>query len=177
MKPDEDFIRIGVVAGAHGISGHLKIFMTTSFPDRFKKGNRVLLKNKTGETTYTIAEFRQTKGKYGIACFEGISNRNEADLIKGSEIVITRDEAEKAREILANEEFLYSDLIDCEVYLKGNHFGRVIEISDSGGGEILIIKSDDNRDCMIPFVVSMVDTARIREKRIDISPVEGLFDI
>lgn len=174
---DDDFIRIGIVSGVHGIAGRLKVLVTTAFLHRYDKGSHIYLKKDNDYKTYRVDSFSLHKGNTALLLLDGVSTRNDAELLKGREIFITRSEASAVRENLAEDEFLHADLIGASVYHNGVHFAVVDEILDAGGNSVLLLKTDDNKQYMIPFVESMVDLTRLKDGIIDITPIEGLFDL
>ncbi len=175
---NSEHLRIAVITGAHALHGRLKILVVSDNLSRFAPGAEVTVKDKNGLKPYKIIEFAPSKGKVCLMHLEGVSDRNAADDLKGAEIFIRREEAEKTRdELLEDEEYYYYDIVDCAVYLEGNHFGVVSDIIEAGAGEILIITDSGGKKHMIPFVESMVSTDHIKDKRIDISPVEGILDL
>jgi 16S rRNA processing protein RimM len=174
---EDDFIRVGVVTGTHGLQGRLKIYIISDIAERFSPGNRVILKEENRFASYTIVEFAARKGRIGLLKLDGITSIEQATRHKGSDLLIERSEALGQREHLDEESYLFADIIGCGVYRDGRAFGTVKDILQAGAVDVLIIGGDDGREYMIPFVASMVDTEKLFEKRIDIHPIEGLFDI
>jgi 16S rRNA processing protein RimM len=173
---DDNFIRVARVTGAHALNGRLKIALISDNLSRFDAENIVFLKEKD-YNPYRITGFAPLKGKTCLLQLEGIDDRNRAEALSGVEIFITRELAEETRDELEDDSFYYFDLMGCDVYLNGSLFAKVTDILEAGAGEVLVITDSRKRELMLPFVESMVDTSRIGEKRIDIHPVEGLFDI
>ena len=177
MIPENDYLRIARITGSHGLHGELKVYVITDFPERFETGKLLYFGFEKASREYRVEGLRPMKGRILLLKLEGIDSRNDSDLLKGMDIFIRRSEAESVRDLLDENSFFYYDLIGCRVYLKGKEFGTVIDIMEAGAGDILIIQKLNSGRVMVPFVESMVDTARLNEKIIDINPVEGLFDI
>ena len=177
MIPENEYIRVARIAGPHSLKGGLKIYLVTAIPERFEPGNTVYLKLKDGFKKFTVSEFRPQKDKICLLQLEGINDRNSADLLKGIDVFIDGASAEKFREELEDDAFFYYDIIGCRVIYRGADFGSVNDIMEAGSGEILVIEDLNGRSHMIPFVESMVNTERIDERIIEITPVEGLLDI
>jgi 16S rRNA processing protein RimM len=174
---EDDFIRVGVVTGSHGLNGRLKIYIITDIAERFSLGNRVFVSKNGGGEFFIIKEFIPRKENTALLKLEGIDSVEQADARKGAELLITREAADQYKQKLGADEYLYSEVIGCAVSLGEENFGVVEDILQAGSGDILVIAGTDGRQYMIPFVTSMVDTARIAEGRITIHPVDGLFDI
>ena len=130
----------------------------------------------TSYIPFVIEQSQPYKGRIILLKLEGIGSPEEALAVKGGELFILKSDAESDRPNLEEDSFYYYDLLGCDVYWKGALFGNVIDIMEAGSGEILVIKTPDGKDVYVPFVESMVDTGSIDLKRIEIHPVDGLFD-
>ncbi|MDR3236948.1 MAG: ribosome maturation factor RimM [Spirochaetia bacterium] len=177
MSNDDGFLRIAYVLDAHGLNGRLKVAVISDNPGRFDIGASVYLELNGLYSLYTVADFNFSKRRTALLQLKEVLDRNQAESLRGAGIFITKEEAERTRDELDNDSFYYYDIIGCDVYLDNSLFAKVTDIMNSGGGDILVIKDTDGRELLLPFVESMADTSRMRERRIDISPVEGLFDI
>ncbi len=171
-----EYLRIGKVLGAHGLDGRLKIYLITDIPARFSPGNMVYVLKEGGYEAMTVAGFALQKGRIALVSFEGVDTRNDAEPLKGMEIFIDGSSARTERNVLDENSFYYYELLGVEVYLHGSKFGQVSDVLEAGCGNVLVIARLDGSSCMVPFVDAMVDTARIGQNRIDIHPVDGLFD-
>ncbi|MBN2159113.1 MAG: 16S rRNA processing protein RimM [Spirochaetes bacterium] len=174
---DDGYIRIAVVTGAHGLTGRLKILVTSDIRERFANNKSVIIKIKDHYRKFRIEEFTGRGEKDGLLKLEGINDRDAAMTYKGSDIVIEKSEAEKTRIALDDDSYYYYDIIGCAVLYRGQPFGTVTGILEAGAGEILVISIGGGKEFMVPFVESMVDTEKIGNGILTIHPVEGLFDI
>ncbi len=173
----DDYIRIAVAAGAHGLNGRLKILVVSDISERFDEGKSVFIQTKTGFREFKILNFIEQKGRTGLLELEGIHDRDAALSLKGSDICIDRAEAERTRGDLDENGYYYYDVIGCAVFFQNKMFGTVTDILEAGSGEILIISNEEGKQYMVPFVESMVETKNIRNRRLVIHPVEGLFEV
>lgn len=177
MIPEKDYLRIARITGSHGLQGELKVYVITDIPERFAEGKVLYFGFEKASREYRVEGFRPMKVRILLLKLEGVNSRNDSDMLKGMDIFIKGSDAESGRDLLDNDSFFYYDLIGCRVYREGKEFGIVIDIMEAGAGDILVIEDLESKRAMVPFVESMVDTSRIKEKIIDINPVEGLFDI
>lgn len=156
--------------------GRLKIIAITDIEERFAVGNWIYLKEGDRHKEYQIVDFVLQRDRRCLLSLEEISDRDGALSLKGMDIFIQKDEAEKTRHLLEEEAYYYYDIIGCSVFREGVLFGEVIDILEAGAGEILIIRDAAGKVHRIPFVQSMVDTNEIAQRRIDIYPIEGLIE-
>ena len=172
---DREFIRIAKVLSAHSLKGALKIFVITDIPERFERGSVVFAVKGSNIQEYVVDSFSFLKGDNAIVSFEGLNDRTSAEKLKGFTLAISKEHAEQTRGSLSEDEFYYSDLIGASAYRNGEYFGKVADIIE-GAGDILVIENSSGKQFLLPFVDSMADVSRLKEGRIDISPVDGLFE-
>lgn len=173
----ENYLRIGVITATHSIKGWVRVYLTTDRPDRFTGESAVYLNIKGAYIKFSVEGFKIHKKNTGLLKLAGIDDISQAEKYHHVEIYISKDDAEKGRDDLDEDEFYYYDLVGCSVFLNDRLFGTVSGIFNGGAGDILLIKDGSGREHMVPFIDTMVGTGKIREKRIDIYPVEGLIDI
>ncbi len=176
INNEDDLIRIGKIIGTHSLKGRLKVYVISDNLNRFSPGKAVLVKKDSNYLEYKISEFKPYKKRVYLLKFEKVETIDAAEDLKGSELFITLEEAEKSRSELEEGSFYYFDIIGSHVFIDDSLFGSVTEIVEAGSGELLIIEDTKGNSHMVPFVESMVNTDRISEKRIDLYPVEGLID-
>jgi 16S rRNA processing protein RimM len=175
---DEDYIRIAIITGVHGLTGRLKLHITTDVNERFETGKTVYIKKKDVFAEFQITGFSRSRETAGLLQIVGINDRNTAQEYIGAGVFIDKSEADKTKQELLNDDsFYYNDIIGCSVFYTGAQIGTVTDILDNGAGQILIISSGAGKEYMVPFVESMVDTSGIGDKKLSIHPVEGLIDI
>jgi len=93
----EEYVRIGVITGAHGLTGRLKILVISDIGERFEAGNRVFIQHGDRYREYRIIQFSDSGKRSGLLQLEGINDRDAALSIKGSELLIEQSEAERTR--------------------------------------------------------------------------------
>ena len=172
----DDYVRIGIVLGTHGLDGRLKIKVITDIPERFTKDNKVYLEEKGAFKEYTIIDYRQQRGN-ALLRLSGIGDKDKALSLKNSSILIKKSEAVKIRDHLDPEEYFYYDIIGCTALVNRVNIGTVTDIISSGSCDILVIADKTGREYMVPFIEKFVSTGRLSERLIEVFPIEGLFDI
>jgi len=176
LNIENNYLRIAKIKSAHSLDGKLKIHVISDIAERFEKGNTVYLKLKEEYKKYVINSFNPMKKRSALLKLEGVNDRNGAELLAGIEIFIDKSAADSIRPELDEDVFFYQDIIGCNVKYKGGDFGVVVDIFEGGAGDLLVIEDKNKKTVLIPFVDQMVDTQRISEKTIEITPVEGLLD-
>jgi 16S rRNA processing protein RimM len=177
---ENSYLRVAKIIGPHSLDGKLKIHVISDIAERFEKGGIVYLGVNDAYKKFIISGFIPVKKRIALLKLEGIDDRNSAEIIGKAEIFIDKSTAEAIRSDLDEDTFFYQDLIGCSVLYEKFFFGTVIDILEGSSVDILIIETEDkdnNKQILIPFVESMVDTSNIEKKEIEINPIEGLIDI
>ena len=78
----ENILQVGVISSVHGVHGEVKVFPTTSDPNRYKKLKEVILDTKKEQITLKISGVKFFK-QFVIVKFEGYDNPNDIEKYKG----------------------------------------------------------------------------------------------
>ena len=157
----DDFICLGVVTGAAGIKGEVKLKSFTQEP--LGIGDYGPLFDKTGAKTFKIKSLRETK-KAIIAKFAGINDRNGAEALIHQELYVPRTALPEAED----DEWYYSDLVGLEAHTpEGDVIGLVEAVHNFGAGDLLEIKLARTQQTeMIAFTNETVPKVDIAAKHV-----------
>lgn len=167
----EDFLRVGVITQTHGIKGEVKVFPTTDDVKRFEELKSVKISTKKGYIDFEIENVKFFK-KYAILKFKGINDINEAEKYKGLDLLIAREDAVKLRE---NEYFIY-DLIGLKVINNDTNeeIGILNEVLQTGANDVYVIRTDDGKEILIPYIKECVLDIDIENKIMIVHLLDGL---
>jgi 16S rRNA processing protein RimM len=158
-------ICVGVIVGAQGIKGHVKIKSFSEDIEYFlDKGD---LYTKDGSLFHKITPKHKAKGNV-IAEVEGVTTRSQAEGLKNTELYVQRDQLPELEE----ETFYHADLIDLEVRdTAGKKIGKVLAIHNFGAGDMIEFLPDDaDQSKMILFRKDFVPEIHIKDGYIVITP-------
>ena len=107
--------------------------------------------------------------------FEGIDSINDIIPLKG-ELLFVDDEV--IRETLEEDEFLIDELVGLEVFdnADGKKLGFVIGVSNNGATDLISVKTNSKKICLVPFVNAIVPVVDLENKKIIINNLEGLLE-
>ena len=137
-------IFLGVITSAHGIRGEVKIKPFTNDPSALTTYG--VLSDKTGQRSFTLKIRGEQKGII-IAAIPGVTDRNAAELLRGTELYAARTLLPPAEE----GEYYLDDLLGMDVLQDGQPVGRVKAFHDFGAGDILEIAFTDGREELFAF--------------------------
>lgn len=168
------FVSVGKIVNFHGIKGEAKVGYSKNQQDFFMSLDTVYLKNEGEYAPLKILSARPHKNMM-IVKFEGINSINEILPYKG-ELLFVEDTI--IRENLDEDEFLIDELVGLEVYdnTDGKKLGFVIGVSNNGASDLISVKTNSKKICLIPFVKAIVPIVDIQNKKIIINNLEGLLE-
>lgn len=142
---EAELVAVGVITGAHGIRGQVKLRSFTSDP--YAILDYAPLLNKEGSKRYEFRIDAETKNGL-VATFKGVNDRNAAELMRGTELFFDKSKLPEPDE----EEFYYDQLIGLAVRdAAGTALGTVAALYDFGAGDIIEIRHPDGKKEMYPF--------------------------
>jgi 16S rRNA processing protein RimM len=179
VPDDPDYIVVGQVARLHGTKGDFFVHPMTDREDEvFVEGRRLRIADPTGAAPderfapVRIVETRPHKTGF-LMHFEGIDDREPAELLRGRYLVIPFREVAPA----AEGEFFYHELLGMSVETTdGESLGTVREVYPMDPADLLEV-SDGTNERLIPYTRRIVrETDRV-SRRIVIEPPPGLLEL
>lgn len=143
---------VGAVLKPQGIRGELKIKPYTDSAETFRRLKRVFL----GGEEYKILSVRTGDGFVYLG-LRGVPDRNAAELLRGKDVVIPREEAP----VLPEGSYYIADLLGSAVVTEeGEPLGILTEVTQAAT-DIYTINTEQGKQILFPAakgVVLFVDT-------------------
>jgi 16S rRNA processing protein RimM len=160
------------VRKAHGIRGDVVVRgLVDDAAARLVPGSAFQTTEGTPRTL-TVATAGPSKDDFRVS-FEGVTDRNEAETLKGTQLTVPSTE----RRSLAEDEWWPEDVIGCQVMsIDGGKVGTVHEVVIGAAQDRLIVIAPDGTTGEIPFVAALVPEVDIANDRIIVDLPEGLFE-
>ncbi len=159
-------ILLGVVIGAHGLKGEVRVKTFTETPDRLCAYGP--LHAKDGRV-FTVTAARVTAPDGAVVRFDGISDRDAAEALKGVQLFVAR----AALPTTEAEEFYHADLVGLRAEdAEGRLIGHVRGIHNFGAGDVLDIEKPDGSEALLPFTRDFVPVVDVKSGRITIAVPE-----
>ncbi|MBY0356025.1 MAG: ribosome maturation factor RimM [Rickettsiales bacterium] len=161
-------ILLGVITGAHGIQGAVKIKSFTEESQAIAAYGP--LQDKSGKRAFSITILGEAKGQI-IARLEGVRDRNQAESLRGVELYVQRNVLPE----LDDNAFLIEDLIGMAAYAEdGSLCGQISAFHNYGAGDILEITFDDGKSEMFSFTDANFPQIDVGARRVTFCPPEIL---
>jgi 16S rRNA processing protein RimM len=165
LTETDEFVVLGVITGAHGIKGGVKLRSFTSDPLAIFSYD---LRSSDG-TAFTLKHTGEAKGQL-ICSVKDIRYRDEAEKLKGTKLGVARSALPAPEE----DEAYIEDLIGMAVALEdGTPYGTVKAIHNFGAGDILEVATADG-DQMFSFDAQTVTQINEAARTLTLRPPEVL---
>jgi 16S rRNA processing protein RimM len=163
-------ICVGIVAGAQGVQGAVRIKSFTTNPEDVARYGP--LEDESGERRLSLRLVGSAKGVV-IARLAGIADRDRAEALRGLRLYLPRAALPPA----GQDEYYHADLIGLEAALAdGTALGHVSAIHDFGAGDTLEIERPAGPPAMVPFTRAIVPIVDLAAGRLVLDPPPGLID-
>ncbi len=168
--PEQRFILMGRIVGAHGIAGSLKLVSYAESLTVFETGRTLVARSETGnETAYEIAWVR-AQGRSARLGLKGVASRIQAEALIGCDVLLDKTALPQLEEGV----YYWADLIGIEVVsVDGISLGRIESIFQTGSNDVYVIKQED-RELLLPALRSVVKSVDLEARRMEVEVPEGL---
>ena len=146
---------VGVIAGARGLRGQVRIKSYTEDPAGLAAYGPIT--DEAGTRRFALTVTGKAKGVV-LARIEGVGDRDAAQALRGTRLYVDRAALPEPDE---EEVYYHADLIGLSAEdAKGRPLGRVIAVQNYGAGDVLEIEGPDHAVLIVSFtraVVPVVD--------------------
>lgn len=143
-------ICVAKIASAHGIRGEVKLLVYATNPSALSSYNP--LTNASGTRQFVVTS-RSINGDIIIARIEGVTTRNDAEALKGTELYAKADLLPAPQE----DEYYYHELEGMAAHSPdGTFLGTVTEVHNFGAGDIIEIRHTNGETEMYSFTSTTV---------------------
>lgn len=169
-----DYLRVGVIASAHGIRGEVNVHPTTDDPSRFEELDEIILDSRGEKKTLRVEDVKYFKNMV-ILKLEGIDTRNDSEALRGADLFVPRDQAMD----LSDGEYFIGDLIGMEIWTdEGIKFGELADIMKTGANDVYVVRQDKTRkEFLFPVTEECVKKISPEEGKITVHILPGLLDL
>lgn len=178
--PPPPYLIVGRLRRPHGTEGELYVELLTDVPDEtFRPEVELRIGDDRGEAPderfppLRIAEVRPFKEGL-LVRFEGLDDRDRADLIRSRYLLRRTEEAPPRKE----DELFHHELVGLTVVTRdGKEVGRIREVYEVEPAILLEVLAGGDRELLIPFSRSIVVEWDLEAGRLVVDPPEGLLEL
>lgn len=165
------YLEIGQIVASHGLKGEMRVYPWCDDP-AFIAEFETLYLDKRGEKPVKVERARVQKNMV-ILKLEGVDRVEDTVGYRSKVLYMDRDEVE-----LEPGAYFIQDLIGLEVVDadSGQRYGTLTEVEATGANDVYTIRDEEGRERMIPAIPQVIAALDIEAGRMEIRPLEGLFD-
>lgn len=167
----DDYLAVGKVVNTHGIKGELKVMPLTSDLSRFDYLLFVTALWEGNPKEFRVTGARIHK-KSVLIKLNGIDTMNDAEKLKGQELLVERKHARELEE----DEYFICDIIGLRVYEDDRLLGTITDVLETGSNDVYVVKNSDEKELLLPAIKSVIEKIDIEGKRMQVRVPEGLRD-
>lgn len=162
--------KVGKIVNTQGLKGDMRIYPSISDPTSFEFYEYLIIQGE-GEKKFNIEKVRYKKNLV-ICKLEGLDHINDVEVYRERDVFIPVD-----LDVLNEGELFIEDLKTCVIIDKERgEIGRVIDVLNYKAHDILVGKSEQGIEFMIPYVDEFVKDVNLDEKVIEVELIEGMVD-
>ena len=167
-------LKVGKIVNTHSLKGEVKVISSTDFEEeRFKKGSKLLITRGNQLIREVVVESYRNHKNFLLVKFEEIDSVEEAEKLKNLQIKIDSTEVGELEE----NEFYFHEIIGCQVFDENDrNLGEIIDILTPGANDVWVIKGEEGKEILIPYIEDVVKQIDIINKKVNIEVMEGLID-
>ncbi len=149
--PAAERVCVGVITGAHGLKGLVRVKPFTESPEGVAAYGPV--QSEDGHRRFEIDVANRTGKGQVLVRIAGVTSREGADALKGERLYVDRDCLPPPEE----DEFYHADLVGLAVVLEdGSPLGGVRAVHEFGAGVVVEIVDDSGALLTVPFTRAAV---------------------
>ena len=159
----------GKILAAHGIKGEVKVKPITDNPRRYRKGNEIYIEKNAAMATVTAV--RAAKDGVLIIKFSGVEDRDDAEKLRGSLLLVEETEVPR----LPEGEYYIFQLEGMEVATEdGEVLGTLAEVITGGPNDVYRVRGAADSGILIPALKKVVIAVDTQKKTMAVRLPDGL---
>lgn len=165
-------LQVARIGKPHGIRGEVTVQVLTDAPeDRFVPGTEFVVE-PTSAGPLTVNSARWNKDILLLG-FDGIETRNDAETLRGAKLFIETEELDEDDD----EGWYEHELVGLEARVGSRVVGKVAALNTMPVQDLLLVKTPEGEEILIPFVEQIVPEVNVEEGFILLTPPDGLFEL
>ena len=169
-----DLVALGEIAKAQGRHGEVILNRTSDQPECFSRLSRVFVEGADGRPEAVEVESARIHKGRPVVKLAGISSIGDAAALVGKELRIPESELDP----LPDGSIYHFDLVGATVEDRQRGVIGVVEkVISTGGTDVLVVRSDDESELLLPLCGEICRRIDRDARRIEIDAPEGLIGL
>jgi 16S rRNA processing protein RimM len=169
-SPDGEpvYLTVGFLRRPHGLRGEIVMDLHTDFPERLKRGRKLLVSED--HQPLTIEGVREHQ-KGVLIKFKGIDTPEDAGTFRNQWVYVNAKDVPPlpAGQIYQYELFGFQVLDE-----NGNVLGELVEIIETGANNVYVVRDGSGRELLLPAIPSVILELDTVHRLMRVHLLEGL---
>lgn len=168
------YLILGEILRPHGVRGELRMRVFTDYPERIAdKQQLILAEDEEGKKARTLRlESVRMHQNYALLKFEGIDDRDAADLLRELIVLVEMDDAVPLEE---GEFYLYQVIGLQVVTDDGENLGTIKEVMETGANDVYIVDTEQYGEVLLPAIPSIILNTDVKAGVVTVHLMDGLL--
>ena len=178
MADEVTYVEFGQFGSAHGVHGEIRLFADDLDREWFRSGSELHVETFDGMRSLTLETCRETPD-FGIAAFEELDDRTDAEKLRNCSVYIDRDALPEPDD----GEFYQFQLRGADVYLSladpaandARRIGSVGGFFDANGANdvmVVWLGDDEDDELFVPMTEGAIQELDPNRPRVTLEPSE-----
>jgi 16S rRNA processing protein RimM len=167
--PRANLVCVGMIVGAHGVRGAVKVKSFTENPEDVTAYGP--LSDQRGTRQLVLTPIGAVRGNV-LAEVDGVNDRDAAEALRGLRLYVDRSVFPPTGE----DEFYHADLIGMAAETAaGAKLGTVRAVYNHGAGDVIELALPTGAMVALPFTKAVVPVVDLAGRRLVVDPPEGVL--
>ena len=162
------YLTVGFLRRPHGLRGEIVMDLHTDFPERLKRGRKLLVSDD--HTPLSIQSVREHQNGVLIK-FSGIDTPEDAGKFRNQWVYVKASDVPPLPEgkLYQHELFGFKVVDENE-----NLVGELVEIIETGANDVYVVKDESGRELLLPAIPSVILNLDVERRLMRVHVLEGL---
>ncbi len=161
-------LKVGIIRGAHGIRGNVKVESLSDYAPRFSPGSILYLEKNNQELKI---ESSSLAGRHILVKFFGIENRIQAEALRGLFLIIPKSRAA----LLPEGQYYYWQLEGLRVIQDEKELGIIREIKENPANDLYVMEKPNGERVYIPALKKIILKIDLEKGQMTVKLPPGLI--
>lgn len=145
----------------------------TDYPERLYELNKLYLGSGTDDPNIAKVTLKSVRfhKDYALLTVKGITDRNQADTLRGKTVMISKDDAVP----LEDGEYYLFDLIGLTVIVNDQEIGEIKEVLQTGANDVYIIDGPRYGELLLPAHDETIESIDFDSETVTMTLPDGLL--
>jgi 16S rRNA processing protein RimM len=162
------YLTVGFLRRPHGVHGEIVMDLHTDFPERLKRGRKLLVSED--HTPLSIQSVRTHQNGVLIK-FSGIDTPEDAGKFRNQWVYVKASEVPPLPEGKLYQHELFGFKVVDE---NDNPLGELVEIIETGANNVYVVKDGSGRELLLPAIPSVILDLDAERRLMRVHLLEGL---